>query len=63
MAGEKIVIHHRTGVLQPGDVPVVIVVAAAHRDTAFTACRYIIDTLKKRFLYGKKKYLKMAKYG
>ncbi|KAA9034341.1 molybdenum cofactor biosynthesis protein MoaE [Ginsengibacter hankyongi] len=43
---QKILIHHRTGVLEVGEVPVVIVVAAAHRDIAFTACRYIIDTLK-----------------
>ena len=51
---QKIVIHHRIGVLQPGEVPVVIVVAAAHRDTAFTACRYIIDTLKQTVPIWKK---------
>ena len=51
---EKVLIHHRTGVLQVGDVPVVIVVAAPHRDTAFTACRYIIDTLKKTVPIWKK---------
>lgn len=39
-------IHHRTGVLQAGDVAVVIAVSAAHRDAAFEACRYAIDTLK-----------------
>jgi molybdopterin synthase catalytic subunit len=41
-----IVIHHRTGTLEVGDVPVVISVAAPHRDAAFAACRYAIDTLK-----------------
>jgi molybdopterin synthase catalytic subunit len=51
---QKILIHHRTGVLQVGDVPVVIVVAAPHRDTAFTACRYIIDTLKQTVPIWKK---------
>ena len=51
---QKVVIHHRTGVLQPGEVPVVIVVAAAHRDAAFTACRYIIDTLKQTVPIWKK---------
>jgi molybdopterin synthase catalytic subunit len=51
---QKIVIHHRVGILQPGEVPVVIVVAAAHRDTAFTACRYIIDTLKQTVPIWKK---------
>ena len=51
---QKILIHHRTGVLLPGEVPVVIVVAAAHRDTAFTACRYMIDTLKQTVPIWKK---------
>ncbi len=51
---DKILIHHRTGILFPGDIPVIIVVAAAHRDAAFMACRYIIDTLKKTVPIWKK---------
>ncbi|MEO6639493.1 MAG: molybdenum cofactor biosynthesis protein MoaE [Ginsengibacter sp.] len=51
---QKVLIHHRTGVLQTGEVPVVIAVAAAHRDAAFTACRYIIDTLKQTVPIWKK---------
>ena len=51
---QKILIHHRTGVLQTGDIPVVITVAAAHRDAAFTACRYAIDTLKETVPIWKK---------
>jgi molybdopterin synthase catalytic subunit len=43
---EKILIHHRIGVLRIGEVPVVIAVAAAHRAAAFEACRFAIDTLK-----------------
>lgn len=42
----RISIHHRVGILQIGEVPVVIAVSAAHRAAAFEACRYIIDTLK-----------------
>jgi len=42
----SIAIHHRTGVLEVGDVAVVIAVGAAHRAAAFEACRYAIDTLK-----------------
>jgi molybdopterin synthase catalytic subunit len=53
-AVHKIVIHHRTGVLQIGEVPVVIAVSAAHRDVAFDACRYIIDTLKQTVPIWKK---------
>ena len=51
---QKSLIHHRTGILQPGEVPVIIIVSAAHRDAAFTACRYIIDTLKKTVPIWKK---------
>ena len=50
----KIVIHHRTGVLKVGDIPVVISVSAAHRDAAFDACRYAIDTLKRTVPIWKK---------
>lgn len=51
---QKIVIHHRTGILQIGEVPVVIAVAAAHRAAAFDACRYTIDTLKQTVPIWKK---------
>ncbi|HEY6082307.1 MAG TPA: molybdenum cofactor biosynthesis protein MoaE [Chitinophagaceae bacterium] len=51
---ENILIHHRTGVLQMGEVPVVIAVAAAHREDAFNACRYAIDTLKRTVPIWKK---------
>ena len=43
---QAVAMHHRTGVLQVGEVAVVIAVAAAHRAAAFEACRYAIDTLK-----------------
>jgi molybdopterin synthase catalytic subunit len=51
---QKLLIHHRTGVLQIGEIPVVIAVSAAHRDAAFEACRYIIDTLKQTVPIWKK---------
>jgi molybdopterin synthase catalytic subunit len=51
---DKILIHHRTGTLEVGDVPVIIAVAAAHRAAAFDACRYAIDTLKQNVPIWKK---------
>lgn len=51
---QKIVMHHRVGVLGVGEVPVVIAVSAAHRAAAFDACRYIIDTLKQTVPIWKK---------
>lgn len=51
---QQALVHHRTGVLEVGEVPVVIAVSAAHRDAAFEACRYIIDTLKQTVPIWKK---------
>jgi molybdopterin synthase catalytic subunit len=50
----RVLVHHRTGVLSAGEVPVVIAVAAPHRDAAFDACRFIIDTLKQTVPIWKK---------
>ena len=50
----KILIHHRTGSLAIGEIPVIIAVSAAHRGAAFDACRYAIDTLKETVPIWKK---------
>ena len=50
----KFLIHHRTGILQIGEIPVIIAVSAAHRNAAFEACRYAIDTLKQTVPIWKK---------
>ena len=39
-------IVHRVGHLDPGEVSVVVAVSCPHRDQAFEACRWLIDTLK-----------------
>ncbi len=49
-----IAIHHRVGKLAIGDVAVIIAVSAAHRDAAFQACRFAIDTLKETVPIWKK---------
>ncbi len=51
---QKLLIHHRTGILKVGEVPVIIAVSCAHRDAAFEACRYVIDTLKQTVPIWKK---------
>ena len=50
----KISIHHRVGVLDIGEVPVVIAVSAPHRGAAFDACEFCIDELKKTVPIWKK---------
>lgn len=42
----RIAMLHRVGRLELCESSVVVVVSAAHRDEAFAACRYGIDTLK-----------------
>ena len=42
----KIAIEHRVGKLDLGDVAVAVSVSAPHRDAAFEAGRFAIDTLK-----------------
>ncbi|MCA6073483.1 molybdenum cofactor biosynthesis protein MoaE [Fulvivirga sedimenti] len=49
-----IAIHHRVGVLEIGEIPVLIAVGAAHRKAAFEACAYAIDTLKETVPIWKK---------
>ncbi len=39
---------HRVGDLEVGDLAVWVGVSAAHRDAAFSACRWIIDEVKAR---------------
>jgi molybdopterin synthase catalytic subunit len=43
----RMAIVHRVGDLAVGDIAVAIVAAAAHRGTAFDACRYAIDEVKR----------------
>ena len=39
-----------------GDVAVVVVAAASHRDAAFDACRYVIEELKRRVPIWKREH-------
>ena len=53
---KKIAIHHAEGMLQIGDIPVIITVGAPHRKAAFEACEFAIDTLKETVPIWKKEY-------
>lgn len=53
---QKIAIHHATGLLQIGDVPVIITTSAPHRKDAFLACEFAIDTLKETVPIWKKEH-------
>src|SRR5436190_271413 len=47
---------HRLGVVEIGEVSIVIGVSSAHRAAAFDGCRYLIDTLKTTVPIFKKEY-------
>jgi molybdopterin synthase catalytic subunit len=52
--GTRVAIAHRIGHLEVGELAVVVVAASAHRDQAFQACRFAIDTLKQTVPIWKK---------
>ena len=52
----NVVIVHRIGMLNVGDVAFVTAVSAVHRDEAFAACRYAIDRTKSIVPIWKKEY-------
>ena len=52
----KVVIHHRIGRLQIGEISVLVAVGCPHRAEAFAACRYAIDTLKHNAPIWKKEH-------
>jgi molybdopterin synthase catalytic subunit len=47
---------HRLGQLEIGDIAVAVVAAAAHREEAFAACRYLIEQIKRRVPIWKQEF-------
>lgn len=52
----RVVIHHRIGRLQIGEISVLVAVGCPHRSEAFAACRYAIDMLKHNAPIWKKEH-------
>jgi molybdopterin synthase catalytic subunit len=53
---KRVAMQHRIGRLEIGESSVLIAVSAAHRQEAFEACKYAIDTLKKIVPVWKKEH-------
>ena len=53
---EGIALAHRLGRLEIGESSVFIAVSSPHRNEAFEACRFVIDTLKRTVPIWKKEY-------
>ncbi|HEA22560.1 hypothetical protein LCGC14_3002380 [marine sediment metagenome] len=55
---QKVIIRHAVGVKEVEEPVVVVGASSAHRDASFEACRFLIDTLKKRVPIWKKEMFK-----
>jgi molybdopterin synthase catalytic subunit len=53
---EAVVVEHRVGTVVLGEPSVAVAVAAAHREEAFSAGRFLIDELKSRVPIWKKEH-------
>ena len=49
-------VAHRTGIVEIGQVSMVVTVAAPHRKEAFAACWYAVDRIKERAPIWKKEF-------
>lgn len=58
----RVVIHHRTGRLEVGEISVLIAIGCPHRAEAFSACQYAIDTLKQQAPIWKKEWFSAQEY-
>lgn len=54
--GVRAAVQHRIGHLAVGDAAVVVVCAAAHRDAAFDATRWVIDEVKRHVPIWKREH-------
>lgn len=52
----RVRLQHRIGMLAIGDIAVAVVASAAHREAAFSACRYVIEEVKRRVPIWKREY-------
>ncbi|WP_333784631.1 molybdenum cofactor biosynthesis protein MoaE [Thermocrinis sp.] len=51
---KEIFVHHRLGVVKVGEPSFMVVVYGGHREETFSACRYVVDEVKKRVPIWKK---------
>jgi molybdopterin synthase catalytic subunit len=52
----RVIIVHRYGRVTVGESSILIVVSSPHRESSYTASRYIIDEIKKRVPIWKKEF-------
>ena len=52
----RVIIIHRYGRVMAGESSILILVSSTHRDSSYSASRYIIDEIKKRVPIWKKEF-------
>ena len=52
----RVMLQHRLGLIAAGEASIAIAAAAPHRDEAFAACRFVIETVKTRLPVWKKEH-------
>ena len=52
----RVMLLHRLGLIPAGEASIAIAAAAPHRDTAFAACRHVIEAVKQRVPIWKKEF-------
>jgi molybdopterin synthase catalytic subunit len=51
-----VALRHRTGPLEVGEMAIAAVAASGHRDAAFTACRHLVEEVKRRVPIWKQEF-------
>ncbi|MEM8603978.1 MAG: molybdenum cofactor biosynthesis protein MoaE [Cyanobacteria bacterium P01_H01_bin.121] len=57
---QRVVIYHRTGRLEIGEISILIAIGSPHRAEAFAACQFAIDTIKQNAPIWKKEFITKA---
>ena len=52
----RVIVIHRYGRVSAGEASILILVSSPHRDSSYTASRYIIDEIKQRVPIWKKEF-------
>ncbi len=62
LGAKKVTMAHRSGRVGITEIAVIIAVSSVHRDVAFQACQYCIDTLKETVPIWKKEHWEDGSY-
>ena len=59
---ERILVWSRLGKVKPSECSLFVAMSSPHRKEGFLACEYCVEMIKKKSLFGKKKFLKTVHF-